>query len=162
METRRRQQDVEDRFFSILLGTLANFLVSRLLRHIDRDFGKLTDNTFDVTSDVTDLGKFRGLDLDERRVCDTCESSSDLGLSDTRRADHQNVFWKDVLCDLRRELLASDAISKSDSDGPFGVALSDDVFIELFDDLSGCQVVEVSPTTYLFCFTTEVNWHCSI
>ena len=49
--------------------------------------------------------------------------------------DHQDVLRRDLLGELRRQLLAARAVAQRDGDGALGLRLADDVLVELGDDL---------------------------
>jgi predicted Zn-dependent protease with MMP-like domain len=54
----------------------------------DRDFDEIADDLLDVAADITDLGEFRGFDLDERRAGEFGEPPRDLGLADARSSGY--------------------------------------------------------------------------
>jgi hypothetical protein len=90
---------------------------------------------------VANLGVFRRLDLDERRAGEAGEAAGDLGLADAGRADHEDVFRRDVLPHVLGKLLATPAVADRDGDGALGVGLADDVLVELGDDLFWGEVI---------------------
>ena len=104
-----------------------------------RDLGEVADHRLDVAPDVADLGELRRLDLDERRLREPRQPPRDLGLADAGRADHEDVLRRDLLGHLRRQLLPPHAVAQRDGDGALGLALADDVLVELGDDLARRQ-----------------------
>jgi hypothetical protein len=116
-------------------------LVAQVLAHHDLcGIHKVADDLFHVPPDIADLGIFRGLDLDERRLCQLRQPPRDLGLADAGRADHQDVLWIDLFPQVIAQLLAPPAIAQRHGHGALGVLLSDDEPVELGHDLAGGQV----------------------
>src|SRR5207249_7664361 len=99
----------------------------------------------DVPADVSDLGELRCLDLQEGRAREPRQAPRDLRLSDPCRPDHQDVLWYDLLGDLARKPLAADAIAHRDGHGPLRALLTDNVPVEVLDDLSRAQAGWVRP-----------------
>ena len=106
-----------------------------------RELHEVAHHRLDVAADVADLGELRRLDLDERRLRQPRQPPRDLGLADAGRADHQDVLRRDLLGQLRRQLLAPHAVAQRDRHGALGRGLADDVLVELGDDLSRRQRV---------------------
>ena len=102
----------------------------------DAGFQEIADDLIDVAADVADLGELGRLDLDEGRAGKLGEAARDLGLADAGRPDHQDVLGQDLLAQLLVELLAAPAVAQRNGDGALGVALADDVAVELGDDLA--------------------------
>ena len=137
----RRQQQIEDPLLRRLPRLLAHFGDPLLPHHVDRQLDEVAHHRLDVAADVADLGELRGFDLDERRLRQAREPPGDLGLADAGRADHQDVLRRDVLGHLRRQLLPPRAVAQRDRDRALGLVLSDDVLVELGDDLARGQRV---------------------
>ena len=131
---RRRQQHVEDTILGRILGAHAHRLHRFLTAVLDGDFGEIADDRFDVAPDVADLGEFRRLDLDERRVGQPRQAARDLGLADAGRPDHQNVFRRDLLAQRLADLRAPPAVAQRNRHGLLGLALADDVLVEFVND----------------------------
>ena len=138
---RRRQQQIEKPLFGILLGLAANFLEPLFPHHIDGELDQVAHHRLDIAANIADLGELRGLDLDEWRLREAREAAGDLGLADSSRSDHQNVFRDDVLGKLRRQLLPAHAVAQRNRHGALRVLLPDDVLVELCDDLPRRQRV---------------------
>jgi hypothetical protein len=68
------------------------------------------------------------------------QAPRNLGLTDTGRPDHQNVFRNDFAPHLARELLAPVTVAHRDRDRAFGFGLTDDVAIQLRNDLPRRQL----------------------
>src|SRR5262249_55319613 len=106
----------------------------------DAGLEQIADYLLDIAPDIADLGEFGCLDLDEGSVCQPRQPPCDLGLADTGRADHQDVLRHHLFAQAGFELLASPPVAESDGDGALGLALSDDVAIELRDNFARREV----------------------
>ena len=135
----RRQQQVEQPLLRRLVRLVLDLLASFGADHVHGQLDEVADHRFDVAADVAHFGELRRLDLDEGRLREARETPRDLGLADAGRSDHQNVLWGDFLGDLGGQPLAADAVAERDRHGAFGLALPDDVLIELGDDLARGQ-----------------------
>jgi hypothetical protein len=102
----------------------------------DAGFEEIADDLVDVAADIADFGEFRRLDLDEGRTGKLGEAARDLGLADASWPDHQDVLGQNLLAQLIVELLAAPAVAQRNGDGALGVALADDVAVELGNDLA--------------------------
>ena len=138
---RRRQQQIEQPLFGVLLRLAVHFFEPLFAHHVDGQLDEIAHHRLDVAADVAHFGELRRLHLDERRLREPREAPRDLGLADAGRADHQNVLRNDVFGHLRRELLAPHAVAQGDRDRALGVLLADDVLVELDDDLPRRQRV---------------------
>ena len=136
-----RQQQVEQPLLRVLPRLGPHVVEPLLAHHVDRQLHEVTDHRLDIAADVPDLGELRCLHLDERRLREPREAPGDLGLADTGRADHEDVLRRDLLGELRRQLLTPRAVAERDGDGAFGVVLSDHVLVELRHDLPWRQRV---------------------
>ena len=116
-----------------------HFLAQPLARHAERDLDEVAHDLLDVAADIADLGEFRRLDLEERRLRELGQAPRDLGLADAGRADHQDVLRQHLLAQLLGELLAAPAVPQRDGDGALGVVLADDVAVELGDDFARAE-----------------------
>ena len=83
---------------------------------------QVAHHRLDVAADVADLGELRRLDLDERRLREPRQPARDLGLADAGRPDHQDVLRRDLLGELRRQLLPPHAVAQRDGHGALGRA----------------------------------------
>ena len=106
-----------------------------VLHQLDGDLGQIADDRLDVAADVADLGELRRFDLQERRARQPRQAPRDLRLSDAGRPDHDDVLRRDLVAQLRRELLPPPAIAQRDGHGALGRVLPDDVRVELAHDL---------------------------
>ena len=97
---------------------------------------QIADDLVDVAADIADLGELGRLDLDEGRAGELGQSARDLGLADAGRPDHQDVLGQNLLAQLVVELLPAPAVAERNGDGALGVALADDVAVELGNDLA--------------------------
>ena len=108
---------------------------SRLLTMLTAELGEVADHRLDVAADVADLGVLGGLDLEERRLGEPGEPAGDLRLPDPGGADHDDVLRRDLVAQLRRQVLAPPAVAQRDGHRALGALLADDVAVQLGDDL---------------------------
>ena len=130
-------QRVEHALLGVELRLGLDLLALGVAHEPDAGLEQVADDLIDVAADIADLGELGGLDLDEGRAGELGEAPRDLGLADAGRADHQDVLGQDLLAQLLVELLAAPAVAERNGDGALGVALADDVAVELGDDLAG-------------------------
>src|SRR2546427_728679 len=105
------------------------------LDHVHRQLGEVADHRFHVASHVADLGVLGGLDLQEGRLGELREPAGHLGLPDAGRADHDDVLRRHLVAQVGRQVLPPPAVAQRDRYGALGPLLSDDVAVELGDDL---------------------------
>src|SRR5262249_50882910 len=103
----------------------------------DGVFDQLANHTFDVAPVVADFGVLGGLDLDEGSAGERGESASDFSFADAGGADHEDVFGRDFVTHVFGDPLATPTIADGNGDGALGFALTDDVAVELGNDLTG-------------------------
>ena len=130
-------QRIEDALLGVELGLGLHLLAFRSLHEREPHLEQVADDLVDVAADIADLGEFGGLDLEEGRAGELGEAAGDLRLADAGRADHEDVLRQQPPRASRLELLAAPAIAQRNGDGALGVALADDVAVELGDDLAG-------------------------
>ena len=133
---RLRSQQIEQPFVDAALGLRLNALQFSFAHQADRVFDELADHALDVATVVTDFRVLCGLDFDERRAGQRREAAGDFSFSDAGRADHENVFGRDFIAHFAFEPLTAPTVANCDRDGALGIVLTDDVAIELGDDLS--------------------------
>jgi hypothetical protein len=107
----------------------------RLDRHLDQ----ITNDRLNITADVADFGEFRGLDLDERRIGQPGQAARNLGLADTGRTDHQDIFRRNFLTQWLGHLRPSPAIAQGNGDRLLGILLADDMLVEFGNDFLRCH-----------------------
>src|SRR4029453_6891008 len=137
-----RQQQIEHSFFGVLFRFFGNLGDLLFAYEVNADLDQIADHRLDITPYVSNLSEFRGLDFQKRRIRKPSQSSSNLRLSNSSRADHYYVFWNDVLSEFCRELLPSDSVAKRDSNCAFGGMLADDVLVQFGDNLTRGHFVE--------------------
>jgi len=71
----------------------------------------------------------------ERRAGGPSQPASKLGLTDAGRPDHDDVLRRDFVAKVALDLLTAPAVAHRDRDGALRVVLTDDVSVELDDDL---------------------------
>ena len=137
-----RQQEIEQPFFRRVPRLVLDLLGPLGANHVDGELDQVADHRLHVAADVADFGELRGLDLDERRLRQLGETAGDLGLADSGRPDHQDVLRRHFVGDLRRQPLTAHAVPQRNGHGALGLGLSDDVLVELGDDLARRQRAE--------------------
>ena len=140
-------QRVENALLRVLLRNDLHVLAHALLDQAQRGFDQIAHHGIDVSADVADLGKLGGLHLDQRRVHELGQPAGDLGLAHARWADHQDVLWGNILANFRFQATAAIAVAQRDGDSALGLVLTDDVFIQLLDNLPGSELIAVHPHT---------------
>ena len=138
---RHRQQEIEKPFLHFLLGDFLHLGFPLSAHHVDRALDEIAHHRLDIAADVADLGELGRFHLDERRLRETREAPRDFGLPDAGRSDHQDVLRRDFLGELGRQLLAAHPVAQRDRNGAFGGGLTDDVLVQLGDDLPRRQGV---------------------
>src|SRR5471032_1826013 len=133
----RRQQGVEDALFSGVFGAVANLGHFLFAQQLDGGVGEVTNDRFNIATDIADFGELGRFDLDERRVGQFGQATGDLGFTDTGRADHQDVLGGYFNAQFFRQLHPAPAVTQRDGDGAFGIVLADDMAIEFVDDFAG-------------------------
>src|SRR6267378_3649314 len=134
-----RQQEVEQSVFGEPLRLLLHLRHQLGLHHVDAQLREVADHRLDIATHITDLGVLGGFDLDERRLSKLGEPPRDLGFTDAGGADHDDVLWRDLVAQLGRQVLAPPPVAQGDGHRALGLALADDVAIELRDDLGRGQ-----------------------
>ncbi len=104
--------------------------------HRDGGIDQIADDLFHVASDIADFGEFGRFHLQERRAGQLGEAPGNLRLADARRADHQDILGCDFGAQGFIQLLASPAIAQRDGDRALGVALGDNVTVQLGYDFT--------------------------
>ena len=135
------KQQVEQAFFGQFAGARMDLLLVFLVDEVHGDVGEVADHAVHVAAHVTHLGELRRLDLDEGRLGQAGQAAGDLRLAHAGRADHDDVTRHDLVPEVGRGVAAAPAVAQGDGHGTLGVVLSDDVFIQLRDDLAGGQFV---------------------
>ena len=102
----------------------------------DARLHKVANNLLDIAADIADLGELCGLHLDEGSLGQPGKTARNLGLADTGRPDHQNVLRRHLTPEIGGQLLPAPAIAQGNGDGALGIGLTDNMAIELGDDLA--------------------------
>ena len=116
------------------MANLDDFL---LTQQLDGSVSQITDDRFNVAAYIANFGELGRFNLDERRVGQLGQATGDFGFTDTGRADHQDVFWRDFNAQFFRQLHPAPAVTQRDGNGALGVVLADDVAIEFVDNFAG-------------------------
>ena len=133
---RRRKQDVQQAILGTRLGLGLHGTLLLLRHQRDANLDQIANDRLDVPSDVADLGELRRFDLDERCLGQLRQAPGDLGFSDARGPDHDDVLGSDLVSEFLGNLLAAPTVAQGDRDGALGLALANNVAIEFRDDLS--------------------------
>ncbi len=133
---RGRQQQVEQPIFGVRAAFDRTSSSRSLAHHVDAQLHEVAHHRLDVAADVADFGELARFDLHERRLRQPRQPARDLRLADAGRPDHQDVFRRDFLGELRRKLLPPHPVAKRDRDRALRGRLADDVLVEFGDDLS--------------------------
>jgi hypothetical protein len=141
--TRPQHEKIEQPVLRRPLGANRHLGGSLRPHELDAGFYEVTDDRLHITPDVPHLGELGRLDLEERRTGEPGEPTRDLGLADAGGPDHDDVLRRDLFAQLRNQLLAAPAISEGDSDCALGGILADNETVELADDLTRGQRVQI-------------------
>ena len=133
---RLRQQRIEDALFGGILRALAHLGDLLVARHLHGDFDQILHDGIDIAADVAHLGELGRFDFYERRIRELRQATRDFGLAAARRPDHEDVLGRDFLTQWIFDLHAAPAIAQRDGNGALGIALADDVLVELGNDFS--------------------------
>src|SRR5215472_10066228 len=133
---RGRKQDIEQPFLSVLARFDRDPLAGLLAYHLHGDFGEIANHRFHVAADIADLRITGCFHLDERGLRQARQPACNLGLTNTGRTDHQDVLGRDFVAQLGCDVLPPPAVSERDRDGALGIALTDNVTVELGDNLA--------------------------
>ena len=133
-------QRLEHALLRVDLRLRLDVLAPRRPHHADGRFHEIADHLLDVAAHIADLGEFRRLDLEERRIRELRQAARDLGLADAGRPDHQDVLGHHLVAQRLLELLAAPAVAQRDGDGALGVVLADDMAVEFRDDLARGEI----------------------
>jgi hypothetical protein len=131
-----RQEQIEEALLRGLLGLELHFLELLRADHVHGQLDEVAHHGLDVSADIANLGELRRLDLDERRLRQSGEATRDLGLADAGWTDHQDVFRRHIVGQLRRKLLPAEPVPQGDGDGALGAGLPHDILVELGHDFA--------------------------
>ena len=125
-------------------------LFALLLAHQrNGDLDKVPGDGIHIPAHIAHFGEFGRLDLEEGRARELGETAGDLGLAHARRADHQDVLRRDLFAQPLGQVLATPAVSQRNGDRFLGVALADDVAIELMDDFARRKLSHDAPCLFV-------------
>ena len=123
-------------FFRCQLRACLHILAAALLDQCDADLEQIAHDLVDVAADIADLGEFRRLDLEKRRIGKFRQPSRNLGLAAAGWADHQDIFGQHLFAHRALELQPAPAIAQSHRNGALRVILPNDIAIELGNDFA--------------------------
>ena len=124
-----------------------DILAPSCLCHGDPRLEKVSHDLIDIAADVTNFGELGGLHLQEGRIGELGKPAGNLCLADARRADHQNVLWHYLVPECALQLLSPPAVAQGDGNRALGLSLSDDMAVELRNDLTRGKVGHVFAST---------------
>jgi len=133
---RHRQESVDNLVRNHVLSSVLHTQDLLFAHHVDCHVHKVTHHRLHVAAYVSHLGEFRRFNLGERARSEASQASRDLGLANTRRPDHEDVLRLDLLTDLVLHHLAAHPVTQGNRHAPLRLGLTDDVLIELRDDLT--------------------------
>ena len=113
-------QHVDKALDRMRLRGIRHVLAALFGHRANRGFHQIAHHGFDVAPDVADLGVFRRFDFDERRADQPRQTPRDLGLADAGRADHENVFRRDLVAQVFPRARSPVAVAQRDGHRTFG------------------------------------------
>ncbi len=134
---RLSDQRLKHSFLSVQVRARLDILPHLLAHQTDRNLHKVTDNLLDIAADIAHLGELCRFHLDKGSASEFREAARNLGLADTCRADHQDVFRHHLFAHLAFKLLTPPAIAQGNCHCALGVLLTDDVAVEFGNDFAG-------------------------
>ena len=138
LEARRgREQGIQDALLGRPLRLVPQLVHLLLAEHLHRDVRQVPDDGLHVPPHVAHLGELGGLDLDEGGVGESRQAPGDLGLAHPGGADHEDVLGRDLGAQGLADLHAPPAVAQRNGHRALGLVLTDDVLVELGDDLLG-------------------------
>ena len=108
-----------------------------LTQQIDSRIRQVSNDGFDISTHIAHFGEFGGLYFDQGRVGELGQSASDLGFANTGWANHQDIFRTDLIAQFWIQLHAAPAVTQGNGHSALGIALTDNVAIQLSGDFFG-------------------------
>src|SRR6266849_4479943 len=142
-----RQQEVEQPLLGELLGPFLDARRHLRLHHVHRQLGQVSNHRLDVPTDVAHLGVLGGFDFQERSLRQLRQSAGHFGFPDAGGTDHDDVLRCHLVAELGRDVLPPPAVAERDGHGALGLLLTDDVEVQLGDDLGGREGQSVGHRT---------------
>ena len=130
--TRRPFADegVQHAILRIKMRLRLDLFVLALANHVDCRLEKVADDLFDIASDIADLGEFRCLNLQKRRVREAGQPARYFRLANSRRAYHQYVLRRDLLAQRLGQVPPPPAVAQRYRDRALRLHLPDDVTVK--------------------------------
>src|SRR4029450_12820547 len=104
------------------------------------DLEQVANDLLYIASDIANFSKFRGLDFEKRGAGQPRKPAGNFSLANPGWANHQDIFWKDLLAQLLVELQPPPAVAQCNRDRAFCIALADDKAIQFGNDSAGKEV----------------------
>jgi hypothetical protein len=101
----------DDAIFGGLFGFGADIVPHQITGLRNRGIDQIPDDLFHVPPDITDFGKFRRLNLEERRAGQLGQPAADFGFANASGADHQNILWIDLVPQVIAQLFAAPTVA---------------------------------------------------
>ncbi len=114
----------------------AHLLQLLRLNHPHGGFRQITDNPLNIAANIAHFGVLGGLHLDERRAHQTSQPPGDFCFAHAGGANHNDVFWHNLILNSFPQAFAAIAIAQSHSHTFFGVQLADNIFVQFSHNLS--------------------------
>ena len=120
-----------------MLGVGGHLFAHQITGHRNRTVHQIANNLFDITPNISNLGKLGGLNLDKRGFGQFRQATADLSFSHSRWPNHQDIFRIDLIAQIIAQLLAAPPVAECHCDSAFGVFLSNDKTVQFGDDFAG-------------------------
>jgi hypothetical protein len=125
-----RQQHIQDAFFGHFPGFSLHGFLRADFQLVNGQFQQIPDHGFHVPAHVSHLCELGGLHLVKGRVSEAGQAPGDLGLANTRGADENDVFGRDLVAQVRLHVAAPPPVAQGDGNGALGMMLADNVPVE--------------------------------
>ena len=154
----RRQQNIQNPFFDVEFGLVRDLFNLFLSHHVNGNLGEVANHALHIAADVTHFSKLGGFNFQERRIRHPRQTTGNLSLADTGRANHDDVLRDYIGGEIGWQLLSSHAVAQGDGHRALRCFLPNDVLVEFDNDLPRRHLVETH--FLLFSFTREIDNHC--
>lgn len=135
------QQQIQQVFFRLFLGLGGHPLTFLVAHELDADFHEIADHGFHIAAHVADFRVLGGLHLDEGRAGESGQPAGYLGFAHAGGPHENDVLGRDFVAQGRIKLLTPPAVAHRHGHHALGLFLSDDIFVELGNNLPGGQRV---------------------
>ena len=105
--------------------------------HDDGTINQIAHDLFYVTANIANFSELGGFNFDKGRVCQFCQTPRNFSFTHTCWADHQDVFWINLIPDIIGQLLAPPTVTQCHSNRAFGVTLADNETVKFGYNFTG-------------------------